>query len=513
MHQRFIQVAVSIGLAATLVGTSGLATTGAALAAPGAAGATFLNPSSSTDSPSIRIDPQGGLHLGMAGYFTGINPGDDPTQPGYYAYCPPGADCGQSASWSQVRLGAHVQAAQLQLTPAGQPRIVFETADGSAGGSDTSSYWYGSCDTGCTDAANWSWVDLVDTGTIDGTIWDQTKHSFALDAQGHPRFVYGSGTLVYAACDSACTDTTTDPASGQTVPANWQYATVEQGLYINEPSLALSSTGQPRLVGFAYNPADFSFNVAYLECNAGCTDAGQWTTTTLMPQGSAPLAASLRLDQNDRVGLALSQNNQLWYWQCAGGCSDVANWLWNRFDGLSGDVQDPDLAFDAQNQPHLALRSMGGPFGWGLAMVTCTADCAGTAGAWTGGLLEDSSRLAQDLPQLRPANCTEGGWFGDFRPSLALDAAGNPFVGFDNQFWVAGCSDSVQVRTEFEAVRVVLSGSPSALGQARTAQAARTPVAHLASSHGSGASLGHHPSRHLPHPGHPVQHRPPHGRA
>ena len=41
-----------------------------------------------------------------------------------------------------------------------------------------------------------------------------------------------------------------------------------------------------------------------------CDDGSQWTITTLMPQGSAPLGDSLWVDANDRLGLGISQTNQ-----------------------------------------------------------------------------------------------------------------------------------------------------------------------------------------------------------
>ncbi|MBV9169154.1 MAG: hypothetical protein JOZ81_03600, partial [Chloroflexi bacterium] len=323
---------------------------------------------------------------------------------------------------------------------------------------------------------------------------------------------------VYATCDTACTDTTTDPNSGQTVPANWVFAQISTGLNFNQLSLGFTSAGQPRAAGFGFNSSDFSFGVDYLECNANCYDGSQWSVTNLMPQGQAPLAVSLRVDGSDGVGVALSQSNQLWYWQCGGGgCADPARWLWTRWDGLSGYVQDADLAFDAQNQPHLALRSSGGPFGWGLAEMACVASCTTGDAAWTGEQLEDVSRLSQDLPQLLPANCTTGGWFGDFRPSLSLDPAGNLRVAFDNQFWVSGCSDNVDVRTEFEAVRVVYTGPALASSQARAATAAAAPSTakqpvKLAASHGKGATVGQHdPARLLSKPGPRPSHTPPGG--
>jgi hypothetical protein len=128
-----------------------------------------------------------------------------------------------------------------------------------------------------------------------------------------------------------------------------------------------------------------------------------------MPEGQSPLGVALRVDSTDRIGMALSQSNQLWYWQCSGGCSDPTSWSWTGFDRLAGWVSDADLASDAQNQPHFALRSTGGPFDWGLVHLVCTASCATQTASWTANQVEDTSRLGQDpsaavageLPQRR----------------------------------------------------------------------------------------------------------------
>ena len=90
-------------------------------------------------------------------------------------------------------------------------------------------------------------------------------------------------------------------------------------------------------------------------------------------------------------------------------------------------------------------------------------------------------------------------------------------VAFDNQFWVSGCSDNLDVRTEFEAVRVVYTGLALASSQARAATAAAAPSAakqpvKLAASHGNGATVGQRdPARLLSKPGPRPSHTPPGG--
>jgi hypothetical protein len=126
----------------------------------------FLNTVTSTNSPSLRIDRNGGMHVASAAYHSGFKT-DDPRKPAYYAYCAPQSDCGQVANWTQVALGESANGVQLELTPQGMPRLLLQTADTRPGSPGYASYWYGECNAECTDVANWSLIDLVDTRTID----------------------------------------------------------------------------------------------------------------------------------------------------------------------------------------------------------------------------------------------------------------------------------------------------------------------------------------------------------
>jgi hypothetical protein len=457
-----MRFATSIVVVFRLVSTAALVATivptGRAFAAPPAA-ALFLNPTSSTNSAALRIDRDGGMHLAAAAYHTGEKT-DDPRKPAYYAYCAPALDCTQAESWTGVTLGADVRAAQVDVTPEGRPRLLLQTADTAPGTPGYTSYWYAECDAGCNDLANWSLIDLVNTTAIDISISEQPKHSFALDPQGRPRFVFGEGALVYAACDIECTAVATDPDSGATVPAKWSGTLVGSGLNGSQRALAFNSAGQPRIGALTYEPGASRFTVDYFECNVECNEPAQWSRLMLMKRGQAPESMSIRVDSQDRVGIALGQDTGMWYWQCASECTDFANWMWRWWRGLAGEVEDIDLAFDQQNAPHLALRSTGGGLGWGLWHFWCLADCTTDQPTWTAEMIEDADALARDFPLLPPADCSASGWMGDFRPSMALDAAGIPNLAFDNQFWVGPCESWDRIRTHFATVRILVRAQP-----------------------------------------------------
>ena len=440
---------------ALIVAVSGAGVPSTRLLADGPpARALFLNTTTSTNSASLRIDHDGGMHVASAAYHTGFAT-DDPRKPAYYAYCAPQSDCGQATNWTEVPLGDSAKAVQLELTPEGSPRVLVQTANRTPGTPEYAAYWYGECNAQCTEVGNWTLIDLVDTGMIDISATEETKHWFALDPQGRPRFLFGEGALVYASCDVGCTELATNPDTGETHPANWSGTAIERGLYGTMRALAFTSDGQPRIGALMRDPDTQRVTVDYLECNTQCDDAAQWSRLILMDRGQAPESVSLRVDGENRVGIALGQNTGVWYWRCAEHCNDFANWVGGNWESLAGFAEDPDLAFDHQNMPHLAFRSTGGDLGWGLWHLWCVAECWSAQQSWVGEMVEGADALGQTQALRREDDCIPIGWMGDFRPSLALDAADKASFAFDNQFWVK-CPELTEPRTQFAAVRVLL---------------------------------------------------------
>jgi hypothetical protein len=440
-------------------------------------GAFFLNTTTSTNGPSLRIDPDGGMHVASATRATGILSTYDRRLPAYYAYCAAGSDCSLSANWSQTLLAENVQVVQLELTPQGQPRLLLQTAEQPPSGSGYASFWYAECDTDCTDPDKWSMIDIVDTEIIDTTYWERPNHSFALDPAGRPRFVFGEGVVVYAFCDTGCTDVSMDPETGANVAINWSGTLLARGLYGTQRALAFTSAGQPRIGALVYNPNgdEPRFTVDYFECRTQCDDATQWSQTALMPWDHSPESVSVRVDREDRVGVAVTESSSASYWLCTTDCSELANWQWTRWPTLTP-VQDADLAFDHQDAPHLALRSSGGSAGWGLWHIWCVSDCT-AGGRWAGEIVEDADALPRALPLLPPNNCRLSGWMGDFRPSLAVDAAGTANFAFDNEFWIT-CSDYLGIRTLFSGVRVLVGGQAQELRALAPSSVAQVPAEH-----------------------------------
>jgi hypothetical protein len=201
--------------------------------------ATFFlpnNPSGSTvrtGNPSIAVDAQGGVHA----VYAALNPGHSDRRPAYHAYCP--ANCTSAASFRTVGLGDMMSWAELALDAQGRPHVLLDIQPPN----QPVIYAYAARDVDCTNAANWTLTPIVQAQGALGIARDPHE-TFALDAQGRPRFVYysdlfgadaaTSGTF-FVWCDSNCTD-------------SQQWLQIKRSdAYWMSPALAIAPNGEPRI--------------------------------------------------------------------------------------------------------------------------------------------------------------------------------------------------------------------------------------------------------------------------
>ena len=392
---------------------------------------------SRTREPSVAVDASGGVHI--AYLFFG--------QPSY-TYCASGCDRPENFS-SPVSLHDQASHVQLALDPQGHPRLLFLGANHAD--TKVGAYYYAACDSGCTNAAGWGLPTRI-FGTDSGPIFN--SHFFSLDPQGRPRFVHyekasivggslGDETGTYLLfCDSSCTDV-----------ANWSY----ELLVIAElryPSLAITSTGLPRL---AASYSDFSVDpvveqLLYLECSDPacsapptvggafglstcnlCDDQKEYFRLTLTPS-DLPRLAVYTGQLNDPPAVTPKTLYYLW---CDTGCGDAATAAWDGYPvGVPNDVGvGVDLAMDAEGRPHMAFEDPT----LGLTYAWCTSGCETANPVWQTLLADSSAALDVSEPVPPLGTCTEMHWFTGKLPSLALDSAGNPRIGFGADHLQGGC--------------------------------------------------------------------------
>ncbi|MAT99734.1 MAG: hypothetical protein CL608_21550 [Anaerolineaceae bacterium] len=400
-------------------------------------GSFFVDDQFKTSSAGIQVDAQGGMHLVYYYYEPAIE--NRPTN-GVYLYCPGG--CEKPASWSGVAMGELVNEIQLQLTPAGQPRIVFRTlSQARPNGND---YYYAACDQQCTDPSKWGLIYLTSSsgiGVIDLDKDDKLpQRYFALDANGRPRFIYNDGVTdhigtYYAYCDSGCLN-----------PDSWFETKINkdngnQGPFRDEnfyyPALAFTPQGQPRVVADGVSMQD-EFFLFYLACDANCQLPSSWQSAPLYDRGSGPnVSYDIEIDGNGRPRVAFyegaklgGQGDRLFYAWCNGSCLNSGNWQRKDLGLGSSDGRGPDLELTAAGKPRLAyaLYNAGG-----LGYSWCNNNCESTTATWQHQVSESRSALYQAWPVVYPEHCDGGLWDG-IAPTLALDSAGNPRIAYDTTY-------------------------------------------------------------------------------
>ena len=369
-------------------------------------------------SADVAIDGQNGLHFAYIA---------DTSNTIHYAYCPATnlANCANPTTWEIASLNRTETFVQIGLTPQGQPRLWLKN------GNVHPIYSYAECNNACTNAQNWTIVDLVESFEWFG---DPREFDWHLDTfimyQGHPRLVYNythnTDTnlygLYYAGCDGNCTDAN-----------NWFSTKIAQNNDLSRPVLALSASGQPRIIG---NSIGLTNMFVYMECNQACESAASWSNLLpLFPRGDGAYTDfpswSLEVNQQNggpRVAYHFADIGTYYMW-CNSGCTNLDNWYVNDNAIVIGENgQTPNLALDAQGRPRLAFRDNSQD---GLGYAYCDSNCESSQPQWHVMQAEASGVLDQTYPVPPFYNCTEGDWVSGLRPALALDSQGNPRIAFD----------------------------------------------------------------------------------
>ncbi len=374
---------------------------------------------------------------------------------------------------------------------------------------DGDNIYYAHCAANCGDPANWLELPLYAVGTY--TSLDEP--TLGVDANGRPRLMWwaeysGDSNYYYAECNANCADSA----------ANWTSVAVTRGGGYDYPSnvryAALDTQGRPHLLHPMANYPDYGFY--YLSCDAGCTTASHWYTTTVTTPGLEPDGLQMVFDPNDRPRVLGYDNdiNILFYAECNSSCSTAANWgSVGLFEPISyiGVYDGFALRVDAQGRPRvayydadpdnnvlyyawsnsspltvegwfsytlnypaasdywaldLALDSQGRPsvaFATGeldLSYVSCTANCESATPTWQQQYIETGDDLQVSYPIATIPGCLSSAWMIMGYPSLALDAADNPNV----SYWVRHgqmCQDPQghwQILYDANAIRFATTG-------------------------------------------------------
>ena len=354
-------------------------------------------------------------------------------KPATYAHC--SSHCGDKANWSFTHIGEEVQDARIALDPNGKPRIVLygPIYDPTW---PRMRYQYAVCDSGCANSASWTITTIATPIEPTATREYNNNHYFAMDRQGHPAFIY------------ADTNQNNHPGtfymSCQTNCTNanqWTETTLTTSALFDKPSLGFSPNGQPRLA-FGFFDQNSDLFIFYALCDQNCTDGANWSGTALVQvHGTAKFSLAVDTNGRPRMGVysgsytyAPFQDHMLFYLWCDSGCDTAQNWLFDDTGMPFGSGDGVDLALNGLNRPRMSFETSG----QGLGYAWCNSGCESADAAWQSQEVETQASLANNYEVLPIHRCTVSTWFNGQRSSLALDLAGNPRIAYDAQHWWYG---------------------------------------------------------------------------
>jgi hypothetical protein len=409
--------------------------------------------------PHVAVDAAGGVHAVYA-----ANAADrQGRRPAYYAYC--ASDCSSTGRFNAVALGDGLGDAQIQLTPTGKPRLLLATQPVST---SLIQHEYWSCDSNCLQSVGWAKTVVVQAGTPFFPSASESTQSFALDAQGRPRFLFQSNAIgsgvdlsgaYLASCDSNCTSAT-----------QWRLAQLDENEWKNS-ALTINAQGLPRI---AYSQIElvepYLPKFTYLECttrdcSAGVSRLPLAITTTAGTMSTSTFSMRLTTSGAPRIALYTGTGeggnllpNQLLYLSCNTSCAQQLG-QWGALDlGLPAGYGEEgvDLALDGQNRPRIALH-VPVPVDE-LAYAWCDTQCEGNPQGWHSKLLPSAKAAEAEMglparmgcpeciPPIPP--CPNAYWLGGLWPAMTLDRNGNPLIAYEVQLQAGGgaCSVGVMAR-------------------------------------------------------------------
>ncbi|HET9222866.1 MAG TPA: hypothetical protein VFO07_10200 [Roseiflexaceae bacterium] len=383
---------------------------------------------------ATAVDANGGIHLAFN--VSDEKHEENPTgEPALYTYCPgPATACTDPSKWSTlVSLTERVTQVQIAVTPDGRPRLLVGRARTDQNWTE---YIYFACEQGCTNVDNWNGLIIAQPAGIEVFEYDNPQHSFALDSQGRPRFVYantwGNGepnAIHYAYCDAAdCTE-----------PGSWSTGDIMKGpeyktLGLDYASLAFVDD-KPRIVS-RITLSGMATDTVYFECDElECDQDFEWNHVFLPYPGEMLWTNwDLAVSKNGQLRVALYEpatpdivvGGKLYYGQCDDRCSAIDSWQFTQV--TSGEGKNVDLAIDAAGRTHMVYDA--GQRGT-LGEVWCDSNCTNAA-QWQRRILETSEQLQREFAPASPLTCDQDQrvWL-DAIPSVAFDAQGRLVVAYD----------------------------------------------------------------------------------
>jgi len=171
--------------------------------------------------------------------------------------------------------------------------------------------------------------------------------------------------------------------------ANWSFITLgNHGLYGGFAHLALDPSGHPRVL---YLQEGSGTHFIYATCDAGCTNAANWTSTTAatgddLTSIGASYTPYFAIDHQGRPAFFYQTYDATYYASCQSNCTQSSSWSSLALNLSNSGLGDFDLTFTSSGAPRVLFRQWnqisGCNTGDALGFLACDADCSSAAANW-----------------------------------------------------------------------------------------------------------------------------------
>lgn len=401
-------------------------------------------PASDQESASISVarHKDESQHAAFTGY-------DGPTKDRiYYATCD-GSDCGGNPDqWAKAEITfPGSQKVQLALTSDGRPRlyVISYAAPEKTGYNRT--YSYGECNSGCTDAANWKFVEIANSGDnliSEALTMQIPDRTFVVDGQDRPRFIYVDanytiepdhyGAFVMA-CDAHCTDRTNWTETDLALHHGYTHE------HFTKPVLAAAKDGSLGVAANVY-AIDEAGNQAkqglyYYGCQTDCAVRANWSRAFVNETGSGSYPSptwdlALTADGKPRIaqfaGAGTERKDlahELIYLWCDTACNKEESWNGSTVGAGNGMGESADLVLDDDGHPRIAMLTAHAE----AALAVCDVDCETSTPKWRFSIPERITVPQKERPKALPFHCDAELWQA-VMPTLAVNGD-SATVGYD----------------------------------------------------------------------------------
>lgn len=401
-------------------------------------------PASEQESASISVarHKAESQHAAFTGY-------DGPTKDRiYYATCE-GADCGSNPDqWTKAEItfpGA--KKVQLALTSDGRPRLYVISHAAPNQTSHNRTYSYGECDSDCTDASNWTFANIANSGDnlLSEVLGMRTPdRTFVVDSMNRPRFIYTDANYSiepdhYGAFVMACNADCTDKANWTETDLALHFGyTHEQ---FTKPVLAVAKDGSLGIATNVYaldgSGKQTKQGLYFYGCKTDCTTPANWSRAFVNETGSGSYPSptwdlALTADGRPRIvqfaGAGTERKDlahELIYLWCDTDCNKDASWNGSTVQPGNGIGESADLVLDDEGRPRIAMLTKHDE----TALAVCDEGCETNAAKWRFSLVEPIAVPQKERPKALPFHC-DGELWQALMPTLAVHGD-TATVGYD----------------------------------------------------------------------------------